>query len=69
MPIEAGTQIVALDQQWGDQAGFGALACAELLKNGKVLPNTQHPEADHDGERRAGSQGLHGHRRRLNPTS
>jgi len=32
--IEAGTQIVALDQQWGDQAGFGALACAELLKNG-----------------------------------
>jgi ribose transport system substrate-binding protein len=38
--IEAGTQIVALDQQWGDQAGFGALACAELLKNGKVLPNT-----------------------------
>ena len=38
--IEAGTQIVALDQQWGDQAGFGAVACAELLKNGKVLPNT-----------------------------
>ena len=38
--IEAGTQIVALDQQWGDQAGFGALGCAELLKNGKVLPNT-----------------------------
>ncbi len=38
--IEAGTQIVALDQAWGDQAGFGALACAELLKNGKVLPNT-----------------------------
>ena len=23
--IEAGTQIVALDQQWGEQAGFGAL--------------------------------------------
>jgi ABC-type sugar transport system substrate-binding protein len=39
--IEEGTQIVALDQQWGEQAGFGALACAELLKNGKVLPNTQ----------------------------
>jgi ribose transport system substrate-binding protein len=38
--IEDGTQIVALDQQWGEQAGFGALACAELLKNGKVLPNT-----------------------------
>ncbi len=39
--IEAGTQIVALDQQWGEQAGFGALACAELLANGKVLPNSQ----------------------------
>ena len=39
--IEAGTQIVALDQQWGEQAGFGATACAELLKNGNVLPNTQ----------------------------
>jgi ABC-type sugar transport system substrate-binding protein len=39
--IDAGTQIVALDQQWGEQAGFGATACAELLKNGKVLPNTQ----------------------------
>jgi ribose transport system substrate-binding protein len=38
--IEAGTQIVALDQQWGDQAGFGALACAEFLKNGTILPNT-----------------------------
>jgi ribose transport system substrate-binding protein len=38
--IEDGTQIVALDQQWGDQAGFGALACAQLLKNGEVLPNT-----------------------------
>ena len=39
--IEAGTQIVALDQQWGDQAGFGALGCAEFLKNGKILPNSQ----------------------------
>lgn len=38
--IEAGTQIVALDQQWGDQAGFGALGCAEFLKNGNILPNT-----------------------------
>jgi len=39
--IDKGTQIVALDQQWGEQAGFGANACAELLKNGKVLPNSQ----------------------------
>ena len=29
----------------------------------------EHPQADHDGERRAGSRGVHGHRRRLNPTS
>ncbi|HET7829528.1 MAG TPA: substrate-binding domain-containing protein [Candidatus Limnocylindrales bacterium] len=39
--IDAGTQIVALDQQWGEQAGFGALACANLLKDGTVLPNSQ----------------------------
>ncbi len=38
--IEAGTQIVALDQAWGEQAGFGALGCAEFLKNGNILPNT-----------------------------
>lgn len=38
--IEAGTQIVALDQQWGDQAGFGALGCAEFLANGTILPNS-----------------------------
>jgi ABC-type sugar transport system substrate-binding protein len=38
--VKEGTQVVALDQQWGEQAAFGAVACAELLKNGKVLPNT-----------------------------
>lgn len=39
--VEAGIQVAALDQQWGEQAGFGALACAEFLKNGKILPNSQ----------------------------
>jgi len=39
--VKEGTQVAALDQRWGDQAAFGAVACAELLKNGKVLPNTQ----------------------------
>lgn len=39
--VKEGTQVAALDQKWGEQAGFGALACAELLKNGKILPNTQ----------------------------
>jgi ribose transport system substrate-binding protein len=38
--VEEGTQIAALDQAWGDQAGFGALACAQFLKNGVILPNT-----------------------------
>jgi len=39
--VKEGTQVAALDQQWGDQAAFGATACAEFLKNGKILPNTQ----------------------------
>jgi ribose transport system substrate-binding protein len=39
--VKEGTQVAALDQRWGDQAAFGAVACAELLKNGKILPNTQ----------------------------
>ena len=39
--VERGTQIAALDQQWGEQAAFGAVACAEFLKNGNILPNTQ----------------------------
>jgi ribose transport system substrate-binding protein len=39
--VKEGTQVAALDQKWGEQAGFGALACAQLLKNGKILPNTQ----------------------------
>ena len=38
--VQAGTQVAALDQQWGTQAGFGALACAQFLKNGVILPNT-----------------------------
>ena len=39
--VKEGTQVAALDQKWGEQAGFGALACAQLLKNGKILPNSQ----------------------------
>jgi ribose transport system substrate-binding protein len=38
--VQSGTQVAALDQQWGEQAGFGATACAEFLKNGKILPNS-----------------------------
>ena len=30
-----------LDQKWPEQAGFGALACADFLANGVVRPNTQ----------------------------
>lgn len=39
--IDSGTQVVALDQKWSEQAGFGALACADFLANGIVRPNTQ----------------------------
>ena len=39
--VEEGTQVAALDQRWGDQAGFGALACADFLQNGIIRPNTQ----------------------------
>jgi ribose transport system substrate-binding protein len=39
--IEEGTQVAALDQRWPDQAAFGGPACAQFLKNGVILPNTQ----------------------------
>jgi ribose transport system substrate-binding protein len=39
--IDAGTQVAALDQRWAEQAGFGAQACADFLKNGIIRPNTQ----------------------------
>ena len=39
--IEKGTQVALFDQRWPDQAAFGASACAQFLKNGVILPNTQ----------------------------
>lgn len=39
--IEKGIQVAALDQRWADQAAFGGPACAQFLKNGVILPNTQ----------------------------
>jgi ABC-type sugar transport system substrate-binding protein len=39
--IEKGIQAAALDQRWPDQAAFGGPACAQFLKNGEILPNTQ----------------------------
>jgi len=39
--IEEGIQVVALDQKWSEQAGFGALACADLFASGTIRPNTQ----------------------------
>jgi ABC-type sugar transport system substrate-binding protein len=39
--LKKGTQIALFDQKWPEQAGFGALACANFLKSGKILPNTQ----------------------------
>jgi ribose transport system substrate-binding protein len=39
--IDQGIQVAALDQKWAEQAGFGGPACANFLKTGKILPNTQ----------------------------
>ena len=39
--LQNGTQIALFDQKWPEQAGFGARACANFLKTGKVLPNSQ----------------------------
>mgnify|MGYP001766394749 CR=1 FL=1 len=39
--IEKGVQVALLDQRWPDQAAFGGPACAQFLKNGVILPNTQ----------------------------
>jgi ABC-type sugar transport system substrate-binding protein len=39
--LKAGTEIALFDQKWPEQAGFGALACADFLKSGKIRPNTQ----------------------------
>lgn len=39
--IDKGLQVAALDQRWSDQAAFGGPACAQFLKNGVILPNTQ----------------------------
>jgi ABC-type sugar transport system substrate-binding protein len=40
--LKDGTEIALFDQKWPEQAGFGALACADFLKSGKIRPNTQH---------------------------
>jgi ABC-type sugar transport system substrate-binding protein len=39
--VEQGIQVAVLDQKWGDQAAFGAGACADFLTNGNVRPNDQ----------------------------
>jgi ribose transport system substrate-binding protein len=39
--LKNGTQIALFDQNWPQQAAFGAIACAYYFKYGKVLPNTQ----------------------------
>jgi ribose transport system substrate-binding protein len=33
--------VAEFDQRWPDQAAFGGPACAQFLKNGVILPNTQ----------------------------
>lgn len=40
--LKNGTEIALFDQNWPQQAAFGAIACATFMKSGKILPNTQH---------------------------
>ena len=40
--LQNGTEIALYDQNWPQQAAFGAIACAHFMKSGKILPNTQH---------------------------
>ena len=39
--IEEGTQVATLDQRWVEHGGYGAIACAMLLSQDVVMPNTQ----------------------------
>jgi ribose transport system substrate-binding protein len=39
--IKAGTEIALFDQNWPQQAAFGAVACSWFMKTGKVFPNIQ----------------------------
>lgn len=39
--IKGGTEIGLFDQNWPQQAAYGAIACAEFMKTGKVFPNIQ----------------------------
>jgi ABC-type sugar transport system substrate-binding protein len=39
--LKNGTQIALFDQNWPQQAAFGAIACSYFFKYGKILPNTQ----------------------------
>ena len=52
-----------LDQRWSDQAAFGGPACAQFLKNGVILPNTQTLLAGHEGRRRRGARRTRPHPR------
>src|SRR5581483_9151337 len=38
--LKNGTQIALFDQNWPQQAAFGAIACAKFIKDGTILPNT-----------------------------
>ena len=42
--IERGIQIAVFDQRLTEQAGYGAVACAELFANGRILLNSQAPQ-------------------------
>jgi len=39
--LKNGTEIALYDQNWPQQAAFGAVACAQFAKTGRIMPNTQ----------------------------
>jgi len=39
--LKNGTEIALYDQNWPQQAAFGAIACAQFAKTGRIMPNTQ----------------------------
>jgi len=39
--IKGGTEIALFDQNWPQQAAYGAIACSWFMKTGKVFPNIQ----------------------------
>ena len=49
--VKEGTQVAALDQQWGEQAGFGARGVRRAPQERQGPAEHQRPQADPPGQR------------------